>query len=131
AVLLIGALAPFFLSSYDLSLTGRFLALALAAMGLALIWGQGGVLSLGQGAFFGLGGYALAMHLKLVGLEAGETMPDFMQWSGVEALPWWWEVFRSPVVAILGVVLIPGLVAGLFGWLMFRRRIGGVYFALI
>jgi urea transport system permease protein len=131
AALLAGALAPFFLSGYDLSLTGRFLALALAAMGLALIWGQGGVLSLGQGVFFGLGGYVLAMHLKLVGLEVGETMPDFMQWSGVKALPWWWEVFRSPVVTILGVVLIPGLFAALFGWLVFRRRIGGVYFALI
>jgi urea transport system permease protein len=130
-VVLIAAAAPFYLSAYDLSLTGRFLALGLTAMGLVLIWGEGGVLSLGQGVFFGLGGYALAMHLKLNGLEAGETMPDFMVWSNMKALPWWWEIFKSPVVALLGVVLVPAAVAAAFGWLVFRRRIGGVYFALI
>ena len=125
------AVAPFFLSSYDLSLTGRFLALSLTAMGLVLLWGEGGVLSLGQGVFFGLGGYALAMHLKLVGLESGEVMPDFMVWSNVKALPWWWAIFKSPIVAIAGVILIPAILAAAFGWLVFRRRIGGVYFALI
>lgn len=131
ALVALAAAAPAYLSSYDLSLMGRFLALSLTAMGLVLIWGQGGVLSLGQGVFFGLGGYALAMHLKLVGLETGETMPDFMVWSGVKELPWWWEVFRSPVAAIVGVVVAPAAVAAAFAWLVFRRRIGGVYFALI
>jgi len=125
------AAAPFFLSSYDLSLTGRFLALSLTAMGLVLLWGEGGILSLGQGVFFGLGGYALAMHLKLVGLESGEVMPDFMVWSNVKELPWWWAIFKSPLVAVAGVILVPAILAAAFGWLVFRRRIGGVYFALI
>ena len=130
-LVIIAAAAPFYLSGYNLSLTGRFLALSLTAMGLVLLWGEGGVLSLGQGVFFGLGGYAIAMHLKLVGLETGEVMPDFMIWSNVKALPWWWEIFKSPVVALIGVVAIPAAVAAAFGWLVFRRRIGGVYFALI
>jgi urea transport system permease protein len=71
------------------------------------------------------------MHLKLVGLETGEVMPDFMVWSNVKALPWWWAIFKNPLVAVIGVVAIPSLVAAAFGWLVFRRRIGGVYFALI
>jgi len=131
AVTAVLAAAPLFFSSYDLTLMGRFLALSLTAMGLVLIWGQGGILSLGQGVFFGLGGYVLAMHLKLVGLDPGETTPDFMVWSNVATLPWWWEVFRNPVAAILGVIIVPSGLAALFGWLIFRRRIGGVYFALI
>ena len=130
-VLLLALVAPFFLSAYDLSLTGRFLALSLTAMGLAILWGQGGVLSLGQGVFFGLGGYAIAMHLKLVGLSGGDTMPDFMVWTGVAALPWWWAPFKNPLVAIAGVIVLPGVAGALFAWLIFRRRIGGVYFALI
>jgi urea transport system permease protein len=89
------------------------------------------VLSLGQGVFFGLGGYALAMHLKLVGLSGGDTMPDFMIWTGVKALPWWWAIFKSPLVALVGVVVAPAFFGALFAWLIFRRRIGGVYFALI
>src|SRR5258707_1157506 len=87
-LLLLAIAAPWLLSAYDLNLLARFLALSLTAMGMVLLWGEGGVLSLGQGVFFGLGGYAIAMHLKLAGLAAGE-LPDFMQWSGVEALPWW------------------------------------------
>jgi urea transport system permease protein len=130
-VVLVAAAAPFFLSGYNLSLTGRFLALSLTAMGLVLLWGEGGILSLGQGVFFGLGGYALAMHLKLVGLETGEVMPDFMVWSNLKELPWWWAIFKSPLVALAGVVVAPAIVAAGFGWLVFRRRIGGVYFALI
>jgi urea transport system permease protein len=130
-VLLLALAAPFFLSAYDLSLMGRFLALSLTAMGLAILWGQGGVLSLGQGVFFGLGGYAIAMHLKLAGLSGSDTMPDFMVWTGVTALPWWWAPFKNPLVAIAGVVVLPGVTAALFAWLIFRRRIGGVYFALI
>ncbi len=130
-VLLLAIGAPFFTSGYTLNLIGRFLALSLTAMGLAVLWGEGGVLSLGQGVFFGLGGYAIAMHLKLAGLEAGEEMPDFMVWTGVSALPWWWSLFKSPVVAIVGVLTIPAAVAAAFSWLVFRRRITGVYFALI
>ena len=128
---LLAAAAPFYLSGYNLSLTGRFLALSLTAMGLVIIWGEGGVLSLGQGVFFGLGGYVLAMHLKLMALDPGEAMPDFMVWTNVKALPWFWAMLKNPLIALLGVVVVPGIVAAAFGWLVFRRRIGGVYFALI
>jgi urea transport system permease protein len=128
---LAAAAAPFVLAPYELNLLGRFLALSLTAMGLAILWGEGGVLSLGQGVFFGLGGYALAMHLKLAALTGGDVMPDFMVWTGLKALPWWWGLFANPLVALVGVLLAPALVAAGFSWLMFRRRIDGVYFALI
>jgi urea transport system permease protein len=130
-LLLAAAIAPFVLAPYQLNLLGRFLALSLTAMGLVVLWGQGGVLSLGQGVFFGLGAYAIAMHLKLAALSGGDTMPDFMVWTGVKVLPAWWAVFANPVVAIGAVVLAPSLAALGFAWLMFRRRIDGVYFALI
>lgn len=129
-VLLLAIAAPWIVSAYELNLLGRFLALSLAAMGLVLLWGEGGVLSLGQGVFFGLGGYALAMHLKLAGLGEGE-LPDFMAWSGITALPWWWAIFKSPITAILGVLIVPTLIGALFSWAIFRRRISGTYFALI
>lgn len=129
-VVVLAALAPWLVSAYELNLLARFLAMALLAMGLVLVWGQGGVLSLGQGVFFGLGGYAIAMHMKLAALADGD-LPDFMVWSGLDALPWWWVPFKSPLVAILGVVLVPGALAALFSWAVFRRRVGGVYFALI
>ncbi|OCC22397.1 urea ABC transporter permease subunit UrtC [Croceicoccus estronivorus] len=122
--------APWLLTPYDLNLLGRFLALSLTAMGLVLLWGEGGILSLGQGVFFGIGGYAIAMHLKLADLGPDE-LPDFMVWTGVEKLPWWWELLHSPILAIIAVLVVAPLVAGLIGWAMFRRRIGGVYFALI
>lgn len=128
--LLLAMAAPWLLTAYDLNLLARFLALSLTAMGLVLLWGEGGILSLGQGVFFGLGGYAIAMHLKLADLGTGE-MPDFMVWSGVADLPWWWVMFRSPLVAIVMVFLLPAAIAALFGWAVFRRRIAGVYFALI
>ena len=132
AVLLFGAFAPLIINSYELSLLGRFLALSILAMGIMLIWGEGGILSLGQGVFFGLGGYALAMHLKLEGLDiANGDMPDFMTWSGVSALPYFWYPFANPWFSLACVVLVPGAVAAAFSWLVFRRRIGGVYFALI
>jgi urea transport system permease protein len=118
--------------AYELSLLGRFLALSILAMGIMLTWGEGGILSLGQGVFFGLGGYALAMHLKLEGLNlANGDMPDFMVWSGVSSLPALWYPFANPFFALACVVLVPGLFAAGFAWLVFRRRVGGVYFALI
>lgn len=128
--LILAMAAPWLLSPYDLNLLARFLALSLTAMGLVLLWGEGGVLSLGQGVFFGIGGYALAMHLKLASLGGGE-LPDFMVWTGVTSLPWWWAIFKSPVAAILAVFIVPVILAALFAWAIFRRRIGGVYFALI
>lgn len=130
ALLAFAAAAPFFLSGYDLNLLARFMAMGIVALGLVLIWGHGGILSLGQGVFFGLGGYAIAMHMKLVDLPAGE-MPDFMVWSGRESPPWWWDPFANPVVAIAGAVLLPALIGGLFAWAVFHRRVGGTYFALI
>ena len=130
-LLLLAAVAPFVFSAYDLNLLGRFLALSLTAMGLVILWGEGGVLSLGQGVFFGLGGYALAMHLKLAALSGGDTMPDFMVWSGLTKLPAWWGVLGNPFTALAGVVVAPAVFAAGFSWLVFRRRIGGVYFALI
>ncbi|MDX2005572.1 MAG: urea ABC transporter permease subunit UrtC [Meiothermus sp.] len=130
ALLLALALAPFYLSGYNLILVGRFLALAVVAIGISLIWGTTGILSLGQGLFFGLGAYALAMHLKLVSTPAGE-LPDFMVYNGVEALPWWWAPFANPAFALAAVLLLPALAAAALGWLMFRRRITGVYVSLI
>lgn len=121
---------PFLVSPYDLSLTGRFLAVGLVALGLVWAWGYAGILSLGQGIFFGLGGYAIAMHLKLSALSPGE-LPDFMVWNGIEALPWWWAPFRNPVFAILMAVLLPAALAFTLGILLFRRRVTGVYFSLI
>lgn len=129
-VLALAAGAPFVLAPYDLNLLARFLALGLLALGLVLTWGHGGILSLGQGVFFGLGGYALAMHMKLAPLAPGEV-PDFMMLGGLEALPGWWLPFASPAFALLAVVLLPGLLAALFAWSVFGRRVGGTYFALI
>ena len=129
-VLIAAAAAPAVLPPYELSLLARFLAYAILALGISLIWGTGGVLSLGQGLFFAIGGYALAMHLKLATLSGGD-IPDFMQWSGLSALPWWWVPFRSPAFAIAMVLIAPAAVAALLAYLVFRRRIGGAYFAII
>ena len=131
-VLAFGAFAPWIVGPYELSLLGRFLALSILAMGIMLTWGEAGILSLGQGVFFGLGGYALAMHLKLEGLIlANGDMPDFMVWSGVSSLPALWYPFANPYFSLFCVVAVPGAFAGAFSWLVFRRRVGGVYFALI
>ncbi|MDO4244943.1 MAG: urea ABC transporter permease subunit UrtC [Deinococcus sp.] len=123
-------LAPFALGGYALTLLGRVLALAIAALGVCVVWGRTGILSLGQGLFFGLGGYALAMHLKLAATPKGE-LPDFMVYNGVEKLPWFWQPFHSAPFALLMVVVLPGLAAYLIGWLMFRRRITGVFVSII
>ncbi len=121
--------APLFLSDFRLNLLGKFLTFAIAAMGLVLIWGYGGMLSLGQGLFFGLGAYALAMYLKL---EAGQGhLPDFMIWSGLTKLPWFWIPFRSPIFALAMVIVLPTAVALILGFFVFRNRIQGVYFAII
>lgn len=124
------AVAPLYLSAYHLSLLGRFLAMAILSLGLCLVWGWSGILSLGQGVFWGLGAYVLAMHLKLVGLAPGD-MPDFMTWSGLDHIPAWWTVFRHPAVALAGVIVVPTVSAAGLAWLIFNRRVSGVYFALI
>jgi urea transport system permease protein len=130
ALLVLAACAPLYLPPYDLSLLGRFLAMAVLALGISLIWGTGGILSLGQGVFFALGGYAIAMHLKLAGADPG-SLPDFMQWSGLNALPWWWLPFRNPAFAIAAVFVLPAIAAAAVAYLVFRRRISGAYFAII
>ena len=130
AVLGLLALAPFVLAAYPLALLGRVLALAVAALGVCVVWGRTGILSLGQGLFFGLGGYALAMHLKLAATPRGE-LPDFMVYNGVETLPWFWQPFHSAPFALAMVLVLPALAAFLIGWLMFRRRITGVYVSII
>lgn len=130
AVLLFGV-APVALSDFRLSLLARYLCLAMVAVGIGLAWGRGGLLTLGQGVFFGLGGYAMAMHLKLADAGPG-NLPDFMQLYGqLDALPWWWRPFANPVFALAATVLLPMLVAFLLGSLVFRRRVRGAYFAIL
>lgn len=128
AVLVAMLLAPTFLSSYDLSLMGRFMGLGVMAIGISLIWGHAGILSLGQGVFFGLGAYALAMHLKLADSTG---LPDFMVWNAIKELPWWWVPFQSPIFAMFAVIAVPAGAGALLGWLFFRRNLSGVYVALM
>jgi urea transport system permease protein len=108
---------------------GRFLALAIAALGIDLIWGYTGMLSLGHGIFFALGGYALAMYLQLQ-LPAGQ-IPDFFNLYGVTELPVFWQPFYSFPFTIFAIVAIPTLVAAILGYLVFRNRIRGVYFSIL
>jgi urea transport system permease protein len=121
---------PLVLSGFRLTLLGRFLALAIAALGIDLIWGYTGLLSLGHGIFFALGGYALAMHLQLSPLEAG-SLPEFMGLYGVTELPWFWKPFDSFGFAAVAVIFIPALLGGVLGYLVFRNRIKGVYFSIL
>lgn len=132
AVLLLVA-APAALSAFNLALLGKFLCFAIVAVGIGLAWGRGGMLTLGQGVFFGLGAYIMAMHLKLAdaSLFGGSGVPDFMSLYGTGEVPGWWEPFRSPVVTLAGVVLVPGLVALLLGLAVFKRRVKGAYFAIL
>ncbi len=120
---------PAVLSGFRLTLLGRFLALAIVALGIDLIWGYTGLLSLGHGVFFGLGGYALAMYLKLQ-VPQGE-LPDFMGLYGVTELPGFWKPFYSFPFAVGAVVVIPALLGGVLGYLVFRNRIRGVYFSIL
>ncbi|GAA2497995.1 urea ABC transporter permease subunit UrtC [Winogradskya humida] len=115
------------LSPFRLDLLGKYLCYAIVAVGISLAWGRGGMLTLGQGVFFGLGGYAMGMHLKL---QDGE-LPDFMSWSGVEELPLLWKPFANPVFALAMVIVLPVLVATLLGLLVFRQRVRGAYFAVL
>lgn len=128
-LLLVLLAAPLFLSDFRLNLLGKYLAFAIVVLGLDLLWGYTGVLSLGHGVFFGLGAYAMAMYLKLE--ASGGTLPDFMQWSGIQQLPAFWLLFQNPIAAILLGILIPTVIAGLLGFLTFRNRINGVYFTIL
>ena len=129
AVLLL-VVAPLALTPFRLDLLGKYLCYAIVAVGIALAWGRGGMLTLGQGVFFGLGGYAMGMHLKL--REAGEGgLPDFMVWSGVEQLPALWKPFANPFFAVAMVVAVPVVIAVALGLLVFRQRVRGAYFAVL
>ncbi|MDP3323620.1 MAG: urea ABC transporter permease subunit UrtC [Hydrogenophaga sp.] len=120
---------PLLLDPFRLNLIGKYLALAFVAIGIVLTWGYGGILSLGQGVFFGVGGYLMAMFLKLE--ASAPELPDFMVWSSVETLPIWWTPFRSLGWTVLGIFILPAVVAYLFSYAIFRRRVSGVYFAIV
>ena len=128
-IIILAVILPTIIPAFRLRLIGRFLALAIIALGIDLIWGYTGLLSLGHGIFFALGGYALAMHVNLQ-LPEGQ-IPSFFTLYGVQELPWIWQPFYSFPVTILGLIIIPGIVAGLIGYLVFRNRIKGVYFSIL
>lgn len=122
------------ISDFRLNQFGKFLAFAILALGLDLIWGYCGVLSMGQGVFFGFGAYCMGMYLSLqIGKESvyGSDLPDFMVWTQVKELPLFWYPFKSFLGGFLGAILVPVLFATIFGFLAFRSRIKGVYFAII
>ncbi len=122
------------ISDFALNRFGKFLAFAILALGLDLIWGYTGILSLGHGVFFGIGAYCIGMHLMLtIGTESvyGSDLPDFMVWNQVKELPLFWKPFHSFFAAVLGAIFVPVLCALIFGFLAFRSRIKGVYFAII
>ena len=124
----------FYISDFTLNLFGKYFAFAILALGIDLIWGYTGVLSLGHGVFFGLGAYAIGMHLMLeIGAEGvyGSSLPDFMVWNQVKELPWFWKPFSNFGFSLLAVVLVPMIFATFFGFFVFRSRIRGVYFAII
>lgn len=120
---------PNALSTFQLNLLGRFLTYAIVAVGLDLLWGYTGMLSLGQGLWFGLGAYCFGMYLNLE--TAGKNLPEFMGLYGVTELPWIWQPFHSPVIAIILAIVIPMIAAGLLGYMVFRSRVQGVYFSII
>src|SRR6266567_5878536 len=125
--------SPLRVSNFTLNLFGKFLTYAILALGIDLIWGYTGVLSLGHGVFFGLGAYAMGMHLMLeIGSKSvyQSALPDFMVWNQVKELPLFWKPFYSGAFTLAAVVLVPGLFALAFGFLAFRSRIRGVYFSI-
>jgi len=126
--------SPFRVSNFTLNLFGKYLTYAILALGIDLIWGYTGVLSLGHGVFFGLGAYAMGMHLMLeIGAKGvyQNVLPDFMVWNRVTELPLFWRPFYSGLFTLIAVVAVPGIVAAVFGFLTFRSRIRGVYFSII
>ena len=132
AAILLFAVAPAVLSDFRLSLLGKFICYAIVAVGIGLAWGRGGMLTLGQGVFFGLGAYMMAMHLKIADAEiAGDDVPDFMSIAGIRELPSYWVPFTSPFVTIVGILFVPGLVALVLGLGVFKRRVKGAYFAIL
>ena len=123
------AACPFFLSMFRVSLIGKYMCYAIVALGLDMIWGYTGILSLGHGVYFGLGAYCMAMYLKLE--ASGGSLPDFMVWSGQSGLPAFWKPFANPVFAMIMVVAVPMVLAVIIGYLTFLNRIRGVYFSIL
>lgn len=125
----------FHLSTYTVTLIGKYLSFALLAIALDLVWGYCGILSLGHGAFFALGGYAMGMYLMRQigdrGVYGNPELPDFMVFLNWQELPWYWHGFDMFWFAMLMVVLVPGVLAFVFGWLAFRSRVTGVYLSII
>jgi len=122
--------APGSLSAFRLGNLGKYCALALASMGIGLAWGRGGMLVMGQGVFFGLGGYAMAMHMKLEAAGPG-NVPDFMQLYGDGTMPSWWEPFRNGPFTIVAIIVLPALVAYVLGYAILKRRVKGAYLAIL
>jgi urea transport system permease protein len=127
--------SPFFVSTYLVSLWGKYICFALLALSIDLIWGYCGILSLGHGAFFALGGYAMGMYLMRQigtrGVYAHPILPDFMVFLNWPELPVYWYGFQYFPYALLMVVLVPGVLAFVFGWFAFRSRVTGVYLSII
>ncbi len=129
---------PLLLDSFRLNMVGKYLTYAFVAVGLVLCWGYGGILSLGQGIFFGLGGYCMAMFLKLEASDPESTsiqstpgIPDFMDWNQIIELPFFWQPFNSFGFTLLAVVAVPAILALIIGMAMFKRRVGDVYFSIV
>jgi len=127
--------SAFHLSNYGLRLVGKYFCYAMLALAVDLIWGYCGILSLGHGAFFALGGYAMGMYLMREigprGVYGNPVLPDFMVFLNWKSLPWYWYGFNHFGFALLMVVLVPGVLALAFGWFAFRSRVTGVYFSII
>ncbi|WP_323589471.1 urea ABC transporter permease subunit UrtC [Aliarcobacter butzleri] len=125
----------FHISTFTVTLLGKYLAFALLALALDLVWGYLGVLSLGHGAFFALGGYAWAMYLMRQigdrGVYGNAEMPDFMVFMNLKELPWFWLGFDNPLFAFLMVMFVPAFLAFIFGWFAFKSRVTGVYLSII
>ena len=125
----------FHISTFTVTILGKYLAFALLALALDLVWGYLGILSLGHGAFFALGGYAFAMYLMRQigdrGVYGNAELPDFMVFMNLKELPWFWYGFDNPIFAILMVMIVPAILAFVFGWFAFRSRVTGVYLSII
>ena len=121
--------------TYVVALVGKYLCFAMLALAVDLVWGFAGILSLGHAAFFALGGYAMGMYLMRQigarGVYGNANLPDFMVFLGWHELPWYWHGFEWFGFAALMVVLVPGMLALVFGWLAFRSRVTGVYLSII
>jgi urea transport system permease protein len=139
--LLILVAIPAVCGSFRLGLFAKYLSFAFCAVGLVLTWGYGGILSLGQGIFFGLGSYMMAMYMKLEATSndpaaavfgsGGSPVPDFMTWNSIDKLPWWWTPFQHAWFALPAIVILPTLLAFIVAYANFRKRVGGVYFSIV